>query len=221
MEYLICIINIYKCILEWGLTIISLCNKTNDCFLLNTEIIKNLAEIIAIIAGSGIFIKGYKYIKALKEKKVDATFGFWSHLAVKLLKIKSRLSENHNLINNLYDTEIRNDWANEGAPPTKEEMELFKKSVGETFLLIETEVDQLPAYNGWTDDYMQVIAFLDDVLHYDIADASKGFKFYKTQNQYVSIEERDKFCYEICETIDNVIIGIKKTQKEVEAKLYS
>ena len=49
------------------------------------------------------------------------------------------------------------------------------------------------------EDYKELIAFLVDVIQYDIRDLGRGFKFTTEENCIDPIDYRDS----ICQTIDN------------------
>ena len=203
MEFLTSICNIIKCMV--------------DCLVSSSEILKNIADILALVIGGVFAIKGFNYIKSLREKKATAIFGFWNHLAVKLIMIKNRLGCDESLINNLYSSDIRNSWQNNAAPPDDERVKEFLDVAKETLELIKSETDQLPAYKGWTNDYLKIIEFLDDVIYYDISNPTINFKFDKLP---VDVLERNTYCTAICNTIENVINGIKKAQEDAEKHLY-
>lgn len=203
MEFFTSIWNIIKCVFNYILS--------------SSEDLKNIADILALVIGGVFAIKGFNYIKSLREKKASAIFGFWNHLSVKLIMIKNRLKCDASIINNLYSSEIRNSWQNSGAPADDERVKEFMNVAKDTLELIKSETDQLPAYKGWTNDYLKFIEFLDDIIYYDILNPTSNFKFDELP---VKIEERDAYCTEICNTIENVIMGIKKSQEDAERQLY-
>ena len=203
MEYILKFINILKRMFDWVLT--------------NSGDIKNIVDVFAIIIGGVFAIKGFNYIKSLREKKASATFGFWTRLSVKLVMLKNRILEDNGIINNLYSVKVRDTWPSRGAPSHDESIKEFLKIASETLDLIKSEPEQLPAYKGWTEDYLKLIQFLDDIFHYDISNPNNYFKFNTVPT---SIERRTKYCEEICDTIDRIINGIKKTQETAELKLY-
>ena len=133
-----------------------------------SEIIKSLAEVFAAIAGGVCAIKGIFLLRNLKERKLMATFGFWSQLVIKLRMLKKRLEHSPALVNNLYSPKAHELWPNIAAPLEADEIDEFISISNEVLLFVKAASDQIPAYVGWTDDYSNLIDFLDDVLYYNI-----------------------------------------------------
>ena len=123
MEYIVLLWNILQAV---GKTILT-----------NSENIKNIVEVFAAIIGGVCAIKGISWIKGLRDKKIAATFGFWSQLVIKLKMLKKRLENNYNLINNLYSDKAKESWSNVSAPPEKEPLDEFKRLVEELFSFIK------------------------------------------------------------------------------------
>lgn len=198
MEYCNDIMNTLKCI--------------GNSFPMSMDIVKTFVDIIVAIIGGICAIKGINLLKTLREKKVAATFSFWSQLCVKLKMLGSRLEDDPSLINNLYSADSQTTWSTAGAPPDSQDLCDFDAICVETFEFIKKAPDQIPAYLGWTDDYTELISFLDDVSHYDIKNCSSRFKF--TENY--SINERDEYVSSICKVINRMIDNINKAQKDAE-----
>lgn len=199
-----CIESIWNTLLAAGITIFK-----------NSEYIKNIAEVFAAIIGGVCAIKGIHWLKSLRDKKIAATFGFWSQLAIKLKMLKKRLENNHNLINNLYSSEAKKSWLNVSAAPEKEPLNEFKGLVEEIVSFIKNAPDQMPAYRGWTDDYSKLVDFLDDILYYDVSMSDAMFKF----EDPCPVEKRDKYIDAICKILSRLIQEIEKAQKGIEKEL--
>lgn len=201
--------------MEWIRSIWNTLLAVGDTIFTNSENIKNIAEVFAAIIGGVCAIKGIYWLKGLRDKKIAATFGFWSQLAIKLKMLKKRLESNHNLINNLYSIEAKKSWLNISAPPEKESLNEFKGLVEEILSFIKDAPDQMPAYRGWTDDYSKLVDFLDDILYYDVSIPNAMFKF----DDPCSVEDRDKHLDDICKILSHLIEEIEKAQKSIEKEL--
>ncbi len=201
--------------MEWIVSIWNTLLATGTVLFTNSEDIKNIAEVFAAIVGGVCAIKGIYWLKGLRDKKIAATFGFWSQLSIKLKMLKKRLENNHNLINNLYSSEAKESWLNVSAPPEKEPLNEFKGLVVEIVSFIKDAPDQMPAYRGWTDDYSKLVDFLDDFLYYDISMSDAMFKF----EDSCPVEDRDKYVDTICKVLSHLVQEIEKAQKSIEKEL--
>ncbi len=201
--------------MEWIRSIWNTLLAVGTTILTNSDNIKNVAEVFAAIIGGVCAIRGIYWLKGLRDKKIAATFGFWSQLAIKLKMLKKRLENNHNLINNLYSSEVKKYWHNISAPPEQEPLDEFKGLVEEILSFIKDAPDQMPAYRGWTDDYSKLVDFLDDILYYDVSVSDAMFKF----EDSCSAEDRDKYIDATCEIVSHLIEEIEKTQKSIEKEL--
>lgn len=180
--------------------------------------IDNLEKIINIglnfITGVGIII-GLGYLKSLRDKTYNATFGFWAQFYNRIYELLRWLKEDNSVINNLYSPQARKPWENDLAEVSDRTKE-FKEKVNDILDFLMHEADQMPAYVGWASDYNKLLEFFYDIVQYDICNTNKCFKFWKP----VDIEERNKYCEEVINTMENVCIGIKKRQKILEKRIY-
>ena len=161
-------------------------------------------------------MKGIGYLETLKEKKAAATFSFWSQLTVRLCELKTALYYDIRILNGLYSENIRKLWANTSGAPSNI-VNKFYQDAHETLLFIKSASDQMPAYKNWMEDYKELIAFLVDVIQYDIRDLGRGFKFTTEENCIDPIDYRDS----ICQTIDNLLNGMKSEQDDAADKVCS
>ena len=197
---------------EW----MSILKNVGVCILDNSENIKNLTDIFISTVGGVCIITGINYLKNLKEKKYAATFGFWVQLNVKLKMLKKRLDEDQNLLNHMFSEESRKHWTNMAAPSYDSDIAELKDIARKTLDLIDTASDQMPAYPGWTEDYSDLIDFLDDVFRYDICNSKERFKY----DGIHSIETRNEYVGKVSTTLKRLIEGIKKAQTSIEDDLF-
>lgn len=176
--------------------------------------LKDISYIILNLAlGVGAF-KGLGYLKTYREKRNAATFTFWVQLRVRMMEIKSWLATDYSLIDYLYDEKIRGTWESESTADIQRII-CFKKIVEESIQFIKTSSDQIPAYVGWTDDYNKFIAFLNDLIQFDISDGDNYFKYEEESN----ISDRNQYVIDICEIIDRMCQEIVIKQKSIENEL--
>lgn len=166
-----------------------------------------------IITGVGL-IRGFFYLKSLKEKRYAATFTFWIHLRIRLKELLSWLENENGLICNLYDSKIVAEWES-FLPPEKERIVEFKMKVEETIQYIKSTPDQMPAYKGWTADYNVLIDFLNDVIQYDICNSKKYFKFKKG-----TMSDMKTYCDSVCNSIRKLCNNIEEKQNDIEIEMF-
>ena len=179
----------------------------------NPDVLESYCNIISDILVGVVAIIGVGCLKPLKDKTLSATFNFWSQLRVRLLTIKKWLEQDCGLLDNLYSPESKIN-INILTPEDTRIME-FKKNVQSTLEFIENSNDQMPAYIGWSKDYSQMIAYLEDMIVYDIGDPRRFFKF---QHQ-ITESDRKKYRDEICTTIFKICHGIEEKQNQIEKRL--
>lgn len=180
----------------------------------NTSSINDLSQAFLAIIGGICAISGIRFIKSLREKRAASLFSFWSQLSVRLRQIKSRLEMDNSLVNNLYSPQVKASWTSGAASCVEEKMRDYKKLVESTLEYLKSAADQMPAYNGWVNDYIQIVDYLDDLIMYDILDSSNGFKF-NTGTE----SDRTAYCNDICVVIERMISGILLEQNAAEKKL--
>ncbi len=179
----------------------------------DAEVLEAYVNVASSILMGVIAIIGINYLKPLKDKTVTATFTFWAQLRVRLISIKKWLDQDCGLLDNLYSPSAKKDISE--LTPQNTRIQEFKKIVQSTIKYIEDADDQMPAYEGWSDDYSALIGYLQDMIVYDICNHDDFFKF----NKKITDNDREKYKNEICDTIDRVCDGIKKKQSEIEKKL--
>ncbi len=70
----------------------------------------------------------------------------------------------------------------------------------------------MPAYIGWTQDYNQIVEFLNDMIQFDIKDPDNYFKFKEPK----TLQDRKKYCDDICIIMRRLCHNIEIKQREVE-----
>ena len=156
---------------------------------------------------------GIGCIKPLKEKTWSATFTFWSQLSVRLMLIRRWLELDTGVLDNLYSPNAKQGWSS--LTPSAERINQFLKIVQSTLDYIQNADDQMPAYHGWSEDYSNLIGYLEDMIVYDISNSITYFKF----STAVTDQQRRQFCQDLCALIDKICSNIKKKQQEIEDKI--
>lgn len=177
------------------------------------ELIESYCNIISTILMGVIAIIGLGYLKPLKEKAMSATFNFWSQLKVRLLTIKKWLEQDCGLLDNMYSPNSKKDIT--ALAPESTRIDEFKNIVKSTLDFIENSNDQMPAYIGWSKDYTELIAYLEDMILYDVCDHKQFFKF----TSPITEENRKKYADDICTVITNICSGIENKQNKIEKQI--
>lgn len=180
------------------------------------ETIKDCTQVFVNIVTGMSIIKGFNYLKSLKDKTNSATFTFWSQFRIRIHELKNWLEADETLINNLYDPKIRATWEGE-LSQGEERVEKYKEKIKQTISYIENTPDQMPAYEGWTSDYNKIIVFLYDMIQYDICNSESYFKFVSAQ----TINDRKQYCKDICNTMTRMCEKIEQRQAKVEQYLFN
>lgn len=168
---------------------------------------------LSVITGVSM-IFGMRYLKSLKEKKLAASFSFWSQIKLKIIQLLNYMLSNKEIINNFYSTESRLRW--EEKEVAMQQLEEFKKLTVDIIKYLDETPDQMPAYIGWSNDMLQFIDFLSKVVQYDICKSDSMY----LKNGIVEKEERDAYYADICNTMQSLIDGIQRGQAELEVNLF-
>lgn len=192
------------------------CTKHNiaeiiDSFLNFTNILVDI--FLSVVTGVTMII-GLRYLKSLKEKKLAASFSFWSQLKLKIIRLNNYLFWNKEIVNNLYSIETRIQWEEKEIPI--KQLEEFKQLSIDILSYLDKTSDQMPAYNGWTEDMKNFIDFLAKIIQYDICNGNSMFM----ETRVVDKEIRDEYYAGVCKTLTNLIDGIQRGQQELEEKLF-
>ena len=118
------------------------------------------------------------------------------------------------VLDNLYSSDSRKNW--DILSPDDSRIEEFKSIVNEALNFLKRSPDQMPAYNGWSKDYGELIKFLNDVIVFDVCNNDQHFKFYDEK----TLEERNKYAKEIQDLIQKMHSGIAKKQESIESQLF-
>ncbi len=207
-----------KDILLWVFYLINETEKETSISTVISFVLDSLSTVagtfLSIVTGVGILF-GMSYLKSLKEKKLAASFSFWSQIKLKIVRLQNYLLWNKEIINNLYSTESRLYW--EEKEVAMEQLQEFKKLASEVLGYLDKTPDQMPAYKGWSNDMINFIDFLSKIVQYDICKSDDIF----LNKKIVEKEERDLYYADICKTMKNLIDGIQKGQTDLENKLFS
>lgn len=187
-----------------------------NLFIALSNDMKNIVEIVVAIIGGICALKGISYLQTLKEKRVAAIYSFWSQLSVRISELYSFLDSNHSVINGLYSENVRMSWSGDNSIVSDDSVNKFYQNAIETLAFIKNVPDQMPAYPNWMSDYQSFIKFLITVLQYDITDLEKNYLY---NDNTISIEDRDKYCNNICNVMDRLLTGMQHEQEET-GKLF-
>lgn len=174
------------------------------------DTIKTVLDVLGSLIGIVASLAAFSFVHGLRAKQRAATFGFWSQLRMRLLRMKESLEKRPSLINNMYNTHARESF--EEGSPSLEEVKCFKELVAETGSFLNGAPEQMPAYVGWSDDFSVVADLISDIALYDIADSDTGFVD-------GSFPSRDEYCKKTCDSLNHMIEEIDSRQKKMEREL--
>ena len=168
---------------------------------------------LSIIMGVSM-IFGMRYLKSLREKKLDASFSFWSQIKLKIIRLHNYLLWDKEIINNFYSPESRIRW--EEKEVAIQQLQEVKKIAVDILKYLDETPDQMPAYIGWSEDMLKFEDFLSKLVQYDICKNDSMF----LTNSIVEKEERDAYYADICNTMQSLIDGIQSGQAYLEINLF-
>ena len=177
--------------------------------------IETIVNMVFSAIGGFCAFMGISYLASLKKQRNSAIFSFWLQLRVRIEELHLALHSDHSIINGLYSHETRIQWSNEGHMATDEIVTDFHGNVRETLQFIKSISDQIPANKSWLDAYSNFIKFLIDIIQYDIRNQADRFKFTGTE----TLADRDKYCEDICKTMDTLLTVIREEQEKIARKL--
>lgn len=212
ISHMLCVQNITSTVQGTSITLQSLLSSLPD-FL---EGGNNLAGIFAAIIGGFCALKGIGYLESLREKKASATFSFEAQLYAYLYELRIILGHDERLLTGLYSEIARKEWKNKSSA-SDENLTQFYTCTKSTFDFIKAASDQMPVYKNWVTDYTKLIQFLVDVLHYDIRDTKKNFKYH----EMCDMAERTEYWKSICTLLDTLLTEIKKDQVKIANEIFS
>lgn len=169
--------------------------------------------LLSIITGVSMIL-GMRYLKSLKEKKLSASFSFWSQMKLKIIRLRNYMLWNKEIINNFYNTKSRLGW--EEKEVAMEQLQEFKKLAIEILEYLDKTPDQMPAYKGWSKDMIDFVDFLSKLVQYDICKSDEMF----FSDNIVKKEERDAYYADVCKIMESLIEGIQAGQAELENELF-
>lgn len=161
-----------------------------------------------------VIIIGLNWLKPLKEKQNAASFTFWSQMYIRLIRINSYLKSNNKCFFYWYSPSARAEWQAILAP-NPEEISQLRIMVEETLTFLQEANDQMPPYNGWTNDYAKLLGYFADMVVYDICLSDAKFKF----NEKTNYNDYLKLHNSICALIDLMCGKVESKQKTIEYRL--
>lgn len=186
----------------------------------NAGNINELTQAILSITGVIFAFNGIRYIRTLRKKTEEATFGYWLLFLNWLRQLKARIEQDNNLVNNLYSPSCRGLWRGY-TPCDIDALKAFKVFAEQMLDFLKTSPEQMPAYPGWCSDYGMLVTFLTDCIIYDVTESDKSFKFIdKPGGALYQLSDRNQYCTDICKVIRRMTTKIEEKQTTAEEKLY-
>lgn len=177
--------------------------------------INNFASIVVSILGGICALKGINYLRILRQKKADAVFSFESQLYVRIYQIRVLIGNNEFLFTNLFSETAKESWGDKSAAHDEKTKQLYE-NVKETLDYIKEATDQMPAYKGWVNDYAELIKFLTEVIHFNICDPRRDFKYTTPCDE----SKRTSYFRATRDMLDRLLTGIKEDQNKYEGGIF-
>lgn len=175
-------------------------------------ICKDFFSIILSIITGLCALTGVSYIKALKNKKLEAASGFWIQILSYLLELKNLMGNNRLALDFLYSKDAKNNNENIGNRSNENRLELSDMSQ-KVLALIMGSNNQIPVCRGWTQRYIKLNELLYDLSH--LKD-----DYYSKWDEWDNGVSRENYYKENIDNLNKMISAIIKYQKDIENKLY-
>lgn len=135
--------------------------QSSNSILDNIDTIVNILSSLVVIVGG---ILGTLLLTSLREKNLNATFGYFARLKVRINFLLNTFTNNKvEILNRLFnpDGERREDDPQKTAFIDKV-IQNFAKEAEETRYFLKHEDDQMPCSKEWIDNYSTFLGFLED-----------------------------------------------------------
>lgn len=196
-------------------------NKTSYSFFVNeSQNIINLISIVSSLLSIGMVIYGFTYLSRFKDKKDSASFTYWTQFRIYLVMMEKYLEKYPQLCDNIWNEESRIEASREGAV-VKQVLQDYQNLCSSFLTFAKEASDQIPAYKGWTNDYVGAISCATDMIVYDITDSAHKFKHQYNNGEEIIVELKDMEDYHkrFCSYLRRLDNGIAKCQIDIEERI--
>lgn len=145
---------------------------------------ENITTIILNFFVVIIGLCGARYLYKLKEKRLNATFTYYSRLKVRLQILSFILQENKDEIldrfipvNNRHEAELNRSGI------IRDSIEELVSTANDTILFLKTEEEQMPASIDWSEHYCTLLELLYDCRHIGNENYFKWSSDYKMKQE--------------------------------------
>lgn len=173
------------------------------------KIVVIIVNIIVIVGG----IIGLRHIEKLKEKRMNASFGYFVQLNVRLHALKSLLKE--------YKAEIMDRFIPEGKrTPFKVEkagiirsmIEDFSRRAKETQDFLMHAPEQVSCGEGWFEAYTKLLELLEDGINIS------NPLYHKWSDDFTA--QKEQYYQEHFANLKRMLDYIKDQENDIESKLF-
>lgn len=178
----------------------------------NINTLSNIIVNIIVILGG---ILGLNYIKKMREKQIDSTFSYLTRLNVRLKYFQELLINfRDEIMDRFLPEDCRREVSADRVSLVANMIDQLSKNAKETLEFLRNEDNQIPAQEGWIDNFNSFIEFLLDCEQLD----------HKSYYKWTNKEEREEKCTlyfdNAASTIDTLIEMLTKRQIELEKDIF-
>ena len=164
-----------------------------------------------LVAIVGVYSIWYLY--KLKEKRLNATFSFYSRLGIRLHVLKSLLEDYQEAFLDRYIPQAhRHELPLDSAKTINDSIDKLLETANETLLFLKAAEEQVPASPNWIECYNILLDFL-----YDCGQLENEM-YFKWRENYK--EKQSSYYKKHHKNIETMLEDILSSQKILQAKLY-
>ncbi len=172
------------------------------------SIIAILINLLVAIVG----VYGISYLFNMKNRRLNATFSYYSRFEIRLHTLNSILKEyKDSFLDRFIPIGLRHELNPDNVAVINCAIDNLIKTANETLLFLKTEEEQLPASPNWVESYNTLLDFL-----YDCRQLENNM-YFKWRDDYKAKQE--EYYNKHQKNIENMINDILICQKELQEKL--
>lgn len=181
-----------------------------------TNVISVISDAFDLFLSILIFIGGVfgiGYLKNLHEKSLNATFGYYAQLKVRIHLLNTTFVENKEYILDRFVPDDKRkliDPAKEAF--IKREIEQFIENANETHEFLKNAIDQVPCSFDWAQKYTILLDFLEDVSKL------KNLTYYKWSKD--PFEQKEKYFKLHNDNMESLLKDIKTQEIKIQRKMH-
>lgn len=177
------------------------------------EFVEKIVNIITGLLVAFGSVGGIVFLKKLKEKRLNATFGYFSRLKVRIHFLSTTFKAyNDILLDRLIPVQNRRAIDLTKLPFIEEIIAQFSNTANETIEFLKKEDNQIPGDLNWIEKYDLFLEFLEDFQNIN------NLAYYKYCTGNLE-EKKNNYYIQHLKNMDDMLIAINQCQKDLEKKL--